>query len=93
MDYRLIVTYDLTDDKNRQQVHRFLSDYGINSQKSVFEMIISEPEYGEVYAFLKERTEEPNDSIRIYEVCRGCLRRASKLGEGLSLNLSHFEIV
>ena len=93
MDHRLIVTYDLTDDKNRQQVHRFLSDYGINSQKSVFEMIVTEPEYREVYGFLKERIGEPNDSIRIYEVCRSCLRRASKLGEGLSLNLSHFEIV
>ena len=41
------------EEHGNQQVHRFLSDYGINSQKSVFEMIVTEPEYREVYGFLK----------------------------------------
>ncbi len=93
MEFRLVVTYDISDDKLRTRVHKFLRNYGINSQKSVFEMIVGETEYRKVLEFLRERIHEGNDSARVYQLCRGCLRKAHILGEGLSLNTLAYEII
>ncbi len=89
----MIITYDLVNNKNRASVHRFLSDWGLNSQKSVFEMVVTDTEAKKILDFLKESAVEKNDSIRIYEICRGCLRKASVLGEGLRLDLNLFQVM
>jgi len=93
MDHRLVVTYDISNDKLRVNIHKFLKNYGINSQKSVFEMIVSDPEYEKIFKFLNKKTIADKDTVRIYEVCRNCIRTAHRLGEGLDLNLLDFEII
>ena len=93
MDYRLLVTYDISDDLLRAEIHKFLKNYGINSQKSVFEMIINEIEYRRIHEYLKKILREESNSVRIYELCRGCLKKTQVLGEGMSLNSLDYEVI
>jgi CRISPR-associated protein Cas2 len=93
MEQHLIITYDMSDSTLRNTVHRFLSDWGLNTQKSVFELALSASEVRKVVEFLRQRPLEPEDSIRIYRVCRSCLRKASALGEGLQVHLHPFEVL
>ena len=93
MDYRLHITYDISDDLLRVKVHKFLRNYGVNSQKSVFEMLIGESEYRKVLSFLQKNIEEESDSVRIYELCGSCLRNAQIVGEGSRLNTLDCQVI
>ncbi len=93
MDYRLVITYDISNDKLRTQIHKLLKNYGIASQKSVFEMLVDEPQYREILESLAEKVTADGDSVRIYELCRNCIRRAQRLGDGIDLNLLEFDII
>ena len=93
MDHRLVITYDISDDKLRVKIHRFLKNFGINSQKSVFEMLVSDKEFENIYEFISKQKTTENDSFRIYEVCKNCIRLTQRIGEGLDLNLLNYEII
>ncbi|MGK5091142.1 CRISPR-associated endonuclease Cas2 [Deltaproteobacteria bacterium TL4] len=94
MDHRLIITYDITDDKIRTLIHKYLRNYGINSQKSVFEMIVNDNEMRKIIDFLIELLpHDPKDTVRIYEICKPCTRHISRLGEGIDLNPFAYEII
>ncbi len=94
MEHRLIVSYDISNDALRTKIHHFLKQYGINSQKSVFEMIVSEWDFRKIMDFLQSKVPlDEKDSVRIYELCPPCTRKISKLGEGLELNPLDFEII
>ena len=75
------------------RVHKFLRNYGVNSQKSVFEMFIGESEYPKVLSFLQKNIEEESDSVRIYELCGSCLRNAQIVGEGSRLNTLDCQVI
>ncbi|MBF0240241.1 MAG: CRISPR-associated endonuclease Cas2 [SAR324 cluster bacterium] len=94
MDHQLVITYDITNDKLRTDIHKFLSNYGVNSQKSVFEMIVNDREMRVILDFLMEHIPlDPGDSARIYELCKTCVRHISRLGEGLDINPFVYEII
>lgn len=94
MEHRLVITYDVTDDKLRTGIHKFLRQYGINSQKSVFEMDVDDVEYRKILDFLDDSLpRDENDSARIYHLCKSCVRHISRLGDGLDLNALAYEII
>ena len=94
MERQLIITYDISNDKLRTGVHKFLRQYGVNSQKSVFEMIVDDVEYRKILDFLDGcLPRDENDSVRIYHLCKPCARHISRLGDGLDLNVLAFEII
>jgi len=93
MEYRLLITYDISDDLLRTKVHKFLRNYGINSQKSVFEMFLGKSEYRKVLIFLQKNIAEDNDTVRIYELCRSCLRKSQIIGEGTQLNTLDCQVI
>ena len=94
MERQLIISYDISNDKLRTGVHKFLRQYGVNSQKSVFEMIVDDVEYRKILDFLDGcLPHDENDSARIYHLCKPCARHISRLGDGLDLNVLAFEII
>jgi len=94
MEYQVIITYDITNNKLRTKIHKFLANYGINSQRSVFEMIINEQDFRKILKFLNTWIpKDPNDSVRIYELCHPCRRHITRVGNGIDLEILKFQII
>jgi CRISPR-associated protein Cas2 len=94
MDHTLLLTYDITDDKIRHSVHKYLKNYGSNTQKSVFEITVSDIEYRKLVDFLLSiLPHDFSDTVRIYELCKSCFRNVTKVGEGLILKHKEYEII
>ena len=77
---RLVITYDISEDKIRTRVFRILEKYGAWKQYSVFELEVSrvqrvklEDEIGAVIG--------KGDKVRVYQLCERCVRDIVDLGE------------
>ena len=93
-EHRLVITYDITDNKLRTRIHKFLSQYGVNSQKSVFEIIAGDIEVRKIVTFINDHVpQDENDTARIYDLCKSCQKNISCLGAGLELNRLDYQIV
>lgn len=68
-------------DGTRSKLANLLLDYGTRVQYSVFELMIDENMFDELVERLKPFP-ECSDSIRIYHICEGCLKKAILLGRG-----------
>lgn len=77
----VVISYDISDDKTRTKVSNMLLDHGTRVQYSVFEMLIDNDRLDELVERLKDYPER-GDSIRIYHICEGCLKKAIILGRG-----------
>lgn len=77
----VVISYDISDDATRTKVANILLDYGTRVQYSVFEMLVDENRLDELVERLKDFP-ECSDSIRIYHICEGCLKKAIILGRG-----------
>jgi CRISPR-associated protein Cas2 len=91
---QLLIFYDISNNKLRTTIHHFLRDYGLNSQKSLFEVQCSHAERENILRFLQKHTPPgPDDSIRVYEVCRRCLHKCECVGNSPGLDFKPYEIV
>jgi len=71
----LIVTYDISDDKLRTQVSRFLSKYGFRLQYSIFEIKNSRRILDIVSSEIKvnfEKKFSQSDSVMIFDLSKQC---------------------
>lgn len=65
--YIILVIYDITDDKQRLKVYKFLSKYGQSVQKSSFEARLSKDKCDKLIAGLRTILFE-EDNVRIYKL-------------------------
>ncbi len=77
---RLVVTYDISDNRIRNRVFKILESYGAWKQYSVFELEIDAVQRLEMEAKIKSAI-EAGDKVRIYELCERCIREIVDLGE------------
>lgn len=82
---RVIVTYDIIDDKRRAKMHRFLRELGGNTQKSVFECEVVPEELQVIRNFARTRLNLALGKLRIYHICKSCYRRAEVQGKGIHI--------
>ena len=73
------VSYDISDDKRRLKVAERLEDYGTRVQYSMFECILDEDKFKEMINKLTSLI-NPEDSLRFYQFCEGCLKRIKVFG-------------
>lgn len=81
---RVLVSYDISDDRIRRQVTKVCEAHGQRVQRSVFECELTA---GQLEA-LRERLDTARkgagmkfeDSIRFYLLCEGCAAKVSVLG-------------
>jgi len=66
-----LLSYDITDDKNRQRLSNLLLDYGDRMQKSVFEADLDADELA-VILRKAESLIDKEDSFRVYPLCKHC---------------------
>jgi len=88
-----MVIYDITDTPRRQKLHKFLKEYGINTQKSVFECKINKRELDEIRKYCYHMLDLNKDSVRIYRICSSCYKQMFFSGQGVKLTELDFIIL
>lgn len=78
---RYVIAYDITDDRRRNQVAKFLEGWGKRVQKSIFECDLSLKELEQVIDGLKRILVVHEDRCHIYQICRECLPKKMVFGE------------
>lgn len=88
-----VITYDITSHKRLAKMHKFLSDFGHNTQKSVFECDIDLEELQEIRRYASTHLDLKRDSLRIYRICSSCIQNEIILGKGLKVTNVNFQIL
>lgn len=89
----VLVTYDITCPKRLKKTHDFLKDYGLNTQKSVFECAIDERGIQAIRRFCKENLDLGSDSVRIYKICSHCINKVMISGQGMKVTNLDYMVV
>lgn len=76
---RVIVTYDVIDDKIRGRLFRLLERYGAWKQYSVFEMELTPVQQAQLEHKIRTVI-APQDRVRIYMLCDRCVGKIKDLG-------------
>ena len=66
--YRVLIIYDISDDRQRRNYVKILNRFGRRVQYSAFEAILSEKPYKKLLNMIG-RIYDKDDSIRIYRMC------------------------
>ncbi len=88
-----LVAYDISQDKPRTRMHKYLKELGLNSQRSVFECEIEADARQRVAQFGTTLLDHETDSLRIYPICERCARKVQVQGQGILLLPRAFEVV
>lgn len=78
----MVVSYDIVDDKARNKIAKILLDYGTRVQYSVFECNIDSEQLAMMEGRLTKVLNGKEDTIRIYQLCEGCVKRIRVYGKG-----------
>ncbi len=76
---KVVVSYDISDDKRRNRVRMELYNWGVRVQYSVFECNLSPKQIERMEKRLKRIIKE-GDSLRIYVLCNDCINRIRTYG-------------
>ena len=89
----IFITYDITEQKRLTKMHKFLKEFGINTQKSVFECDIDDEGLKRIRQYCKNNLDLSTDAVRIYKICSGCMKKVSLSGVGIKLTLLDYMVV
>lgn len=74
------MAYDIADDKRRRKVFKYLKKFGLRTQYSFFECLLSDMQLVELAAGLKELIDVKADRVGIMNVCEHCFDRIERMG-------------
>ena len=94
MSMFFLVCFDISDDRIRYRAVKVLKGYGKRVQKSVFECGgLSEERFLKMKHVLDDLIDHGEDSVRYYQLCRGCLRKIEYSGIGQVPDNEAFRVV
>lgn len=88
-----LITYDITEPKRLNALRKFLKEFGLRTQKSVFECDIDEEAIRRIRSYCKGFLDLTSDSVRIYRICNRCINRVIISGQGLKVTQLEYLIV
>lgn len=89
----VLISYDISKNRIRSKFHRFLKEFGLNTQKSVFECDLDERGIETVLSEARSSLEPATDTLRMYRICAECQRKVQISGLGLKVVQLDFLIV
>jgi CRISPR-associated protein Cas2 len=89
----VLITYDITDNQRLRKLHDFLKDFGLNTQKSVFECDIDDWGIKVIRKYCKENLDLTTDSVRIYKICNHCINKVIISGLGIKVTQLDFRVI
>lgn len=81
MKHYIVVAYDITDDKRRNNICDILSGYGQRANYSVFECFLTEKETRKLKASIKKHMKKGEDIVLYYHLCNACLEKIERVGD------------
>ncbi len=87
------ITYDITDPKRLVKTHKFLKEFGMNTQKSVFECDIDDVALKRIRQYCKDTLDLSSDSVRIYKICSNCIKKVQISGLGIEVAQLDYMVV
>lgn len=88
-----LITYDITEPKRLNNMRRFLKEFGLRTQKSVFECDIDDAAIRRIRYYCLENLDLERDSVRIYRICNRCINKVVISGTGLKITQTDYMIV
>jgi CRISPR-associated protein Cas2 len=88
-----LITYDITDPKRLRRMHKFLKEYGLNTQKSVFECDIDDIALKSIRKFCRVELDLADDQVRIYKICSRCINKVTISGQGLKITQLDYTVI
>ena len=88
-----LITYDITDPKRLRKLHSFLKEYGLNTQKSVFECDIDDAALKVIRAYCRDNLDLETDQVRIYKICSRCINKVVISGLGLKITQLAYAVI
>jgi CRISPR-associated protein Cas2 len=70
-----VISYDIPDDRRRNQLANALKGFGTRVQYSVFEAHLSRAQYEELKRTVSRIINPSEDSVRYYRLCGACAER------------------
>ena len=70
-----VISYDIPDDRRRNQLAKALKGFGTRVQYSVFEAHLNRREYQELKRAIERVIDPSEDSVRYYRLCGACADR------------------
>lgn len=87
-----IIAYDISCNRARARLHKFLKEYGLNTQKSIFECQVDLDALRIIVTTAKTLLNPETDSLRIYRICSQCQKRVTVSGLGIKVKNLDFMI-
>lgn len=88
-----LITYDITDPKRLVRLNKFLKEFGLNTQKSVFECDIDEQALKQIRVYCRDNLDIATDSVRIYKICNRCINKVVISGLGIKVTQYEYMII
>lgn len=89
-----VVSFDISDDRDRYRVVKVIKEYGVRVQKSVFECPrLNEGQLLRLKHRLEARIDHGCDSVRYYPLCRECLSKMEYSGAGNLPEIDNFKLI
>lgn len=88
-----LVTYDITNPKRLNDLRRFLKEFGLRTQKSVFECDIDDIAIRRIRAYCRDNLDISSDSVRIYKICNRCINKVIISGQGLKVTQYEYMVI
>lgn len=88
-----LITYDITEPKRLNSLRGFLKEFGLRTQKSVFECDIDDEALKRIRAYCRDNLDIAKDSVRIYKICNRCMGKVVISGTGLKVTQMEYMIV
>ena len=88
-----LITYDITEPKRLNDLRRFLKEFGLRTQKSVFECDIDDEALKRIRAYCRDNLDIAKDSVRIYKICNRCINKVVISGTGLTVTQLNYMII
>lgn len=81
----MLISYDISKNRTRARFHKFLKEFGLNTQKSVFECDLDDAGIVRVLAEARSELDTTTDTLRLYRICARCQRKVTVSGLGLKV--------
>jgi CRISPR-associated protein Cas2 len=88
-----LITYDITEPRRLNKLRQFLKEFGLRTQKSVFECDIDDIALKRIRAYCRDNLDITKDSVRIYKICARCVNKVMLSGTGLKVTQIDYLIV
>ena len=88
----VVIAYDISSSKRRQRVFKILKEFGVHSQRSVFECDLTTDDIRKLVRSI-EHLIDVDDSLIACPLCRRCASEVRILGQGIPLVRKGWEVI